>query len=145
MDNLNKNLTYFQNLFSTFISWKMIFALSCLNYTPKKKKKKLLLYYFFSHIYEHFLIHFQGRQIFKKWLRCSLDSHFAFSSFFFFFKSQLLTFLQCTVHISATQVGPVHYSRDPQTSLLSNFFIKNGSHGTIYTFKNYFTIVFLVK
>ena len=31
-----------------------------------KKKKKMLLYYFFSHIYEHFLIHFQGRQIFKK-------------------------------------------------------------------------------
>ena len=33
---------------------------------------------------------------------------------------------------------------DPQTSLFSNFFIKNGSHGTIYTFKNYFTTVFSV-
>ena len=31
---------------------------------------------------------------------------------------------------------------DPQISLFSNFFIKNGSHGTIYTFKNYFTTVF---
>ena len=30
---------------------------------------------------------------------------------------------------------------DPQISLFSNFFIKNGSHGTIYTFKNYFAIV----
>ena len=48
------------------------------------------------------------------------------------------------MHISATQVGAVHYSRDLQTSLFSNFFIKNGSHGTIYIFKNYFTTVFLV-
>ena len=33
---------------------------------------------------------------------------------------------------------------DPQISLFSNFFIKNESHGTIHTFKNYFAIVFLV-
>ena len=33
---------------------------------------------------------------------------------------------------------------DPQISLFSNFFIKNGSHDTIYTFKNYFTTVFSV-
>ena len=31
---------------------------------------------------------------------------------------------------------------DPQISLLNNFFIKNGSHGTIHTFKNYFATVF---
>ena len=31
---------------------------------------------------------------------------------------------------------------DPQISFFSNFFIKNGSHGTIYTFKNYFATVF---
>ena len=31
---------------------------------------------------------------------------------------------------------------DPQISLFSNFFITNGSHGTIYTFKNYFATVF---
>ena len=30
----------------------------------------------------------------------------------------------------------------PTVTLLKN--IKNGSHGTIYTFKNYFTTVFLV-
>ena len=39
-------------------------------------------------------------------------------------------------------VGPVHYSRDPQTSFFSNFFIKNESHSTIYTFKIYFAVVF---
>ena len=30
---------------------------------------------------------------------------------------------------------------DPQISYFNNFFIKNGSHDTIYTFKNYFAIV----
>ena len=38
----------------------------------------------------------------------------------------------------------MHYLRDLQTLLFSNFFIKNESHGTIYTFKNYFAIVFSV-
>ena len=33
---------------------------------------------------------------------------------------------------------------DPQISFFSNFFIKNGSHGTIHIFKNYFITVFLV-
>ena len=41
-------------------------------------------------------------------------------------------------------MGPVHYSQDPQTSFFSKIFIKNGSHGTIYTFKNYFVAVFSV-
>ena len=38
----------------------------------------------------------------------------------------------------------MHCSRVPQTPLSINFFIKNGSHGTIYTFKNYFATVFSV-
>ena len=45
----------------------------------------------------------------------------------------MLTFLQQTVHHVLFM--------DPQISLFSNFFIKNGSHGTIYTFKNYFATV----
>ena len=44
----------------------------------------------------------------------------------------------------ALSVGPVYCSRDPQILLFSNFFIKNGFHGTIHTFKNYFAIVFSV-
>ena len=36
-----------------------------------------------------------------------------------------------------------HYSYDPQP-LYSEKNIKNGSHGTIYTFKNYFATVFSV-
>ena len=37
-----------------------------------------------------------------------------------------------------------HYAlfTDSQISLFSNFFIKNWSHGTIHTFKNYFAIMF---
>ena len=33
---------------------------------------------------------------------------------------------------------------DSQISRFSNFLIKNGSHGTIYTFKDYFATIFLV-
>ena len=47
----------------------------------------------------------------------------------------MLTFLQQTVHHVLFM--------DPQIPLFSNFFIKNGSHSTIYTFKNYFSTVIL--
>ena len=45
----------------------------------------------------------------------------------------MLTFLPQTVHYVLFM--------DPQIPFFSNFFIKNGSHGTIYTFKNYFATV----
>ena len=45
----------------------------------------------------------------------------------------MLTFLQQTVHHVLFM--------NPQIPLFSNFFIKNGSHSTIYTFKNYFATV----
>ena len=44
----------------------------------------------------------------------------------------------------ALLVGFVYCLQDPQISLFSNFFIKNGSHDTIHTFKNYFITVFSV-
>ena len=80
----------------------------------------------------------------------------AFCSFFFSHAFQRQNLAEtATVHVLcinssqnfwlfSTSVGPVHCSRDPQTSLFSNFFIKNRSHGTIHTFKNYFAIVFSV-
>ena len=40
--------------------------------------------------------------------------------------------------------GPVHCSWDLQTSFFNKTFIKNGFHGTIHTFKNYFATVFSV-
>ena len=39
-------------------------------------------------------------------------------------------------------VGSIHCLRDSQTSFSNKIFIKNRSHGTIHTFKNYFTIIF---
>ena len=44
-----------------------------------------------------------------------------------------------------TSMGLVYCSWDPQISLFSNFFIKNGSHDTIHIFKNYFATVFSVS
>ena len=60
-----------------------------------------------------------------------------FLPFFFFFKLQLLT-------NSPVNSAHQHCPRVPQTPLFSIIFIKNGSHGTIYTFKNYFANVFSV-
>ena len=44
----------------------------------------------------------------------------------------------------ALSVGLVYCSRDPQTSFLTKTLIKNGSHGIIYIFKNYFVTVFSI-
>ena len=59
-----------------------------------------------------------------------------FSLFFFFFSRDWWLFCMNN--------APVHCSWDPQTSLFNNFLIKNGSHGTIHTFKNYFATIFSV-
>ena len=84
--------------------------------------------------------------------RCGLDLRFAFSSssffhslfFFSFFLAAIFYFSSMYIaHFSNTS-GSVYCLRDSQTSLFSNFFIKNWFHGTIHTFKNYFTIVFSV-
>ena len=74
-------------------------------------------------------------------LKPGLDSAFAtFSVFFFFF----FFFLAVYVDLSPMYNAPMHCSQDAHTSLFNNFFIKNGFHDTIHTFKNYFTIVFSV-
>ena len=80
-----------------------------------------------------------------------------FTLFFFFWHAfQETNFtIMATIHalfmnssrniwLFSTSVGPVYYSQNPQTSLFSNFFIKNRSHGTIHTFKNYFATIFSV-
>ena len=58
--------------------------------------------------------------------------------------SLLFFFLVAVMDFSSMNSAPVHCSRDLKNSLFSNFFIKNGSHGTIHTFKNCFAIVFSV-
>ena len=44
----------------------------------------------------------------------------------------------------STPMGPVHCPWDSQILLLNNFLIKNMSHGTIHTLKNYFTTMFSI-
>ena len=77
----------------------------------------------------------------KLTLRWGLDPRcvlaFSYLRFCFFFQA-------VTFDYSLVNNVPVHYSQVPQTSLFSHFFIKNGFHDTIRTFKNYFAIVFLV-
>ena len=61
-----------------------------------------------------------------------------FLFFFFFFSPQKLT-------LSTVNSSYMHCSQVSQIPLFSNFFIKNGSHDTIYTFKNYLATVFLIS
>ena len=69
----------------------------------------------------------------------------AFCSFFFFPRvSETYMYSSRNFLLFRASVDPVHCSQDPQTSLFINFFIKNGSHGTIHAFKNYFATVFSV-
>ena len=57
---------------------------------------------------------------------------------FFFFQPPIVDFVNCEQCICVLFTVP-------QITLFSNFFIKNGSHNTIYTFKNYFATVFSVS
>ena len=70
--------------------------------------------------------------------RLRFFSTFSSSFFFFFFQPAIVDFVNCEQCICVLFTVP-------QITLFSNFFIKNGSHNTIYTFKNYFATVFLVS
>ena len=75
-------------------------------------------------------------------------SRLRFSFFFFFFLVTLKRYcssLLWTLAVTFDREQCIYaLFMDPQITLFSNFFIKNGSHGTIYTFKNYFATVFSV-
>ena len=62
----------------------------------------------------------------------------AFFSFFFFGSAAIVDFVNGKQCIRALFTVP-------QITLFSHFFIKNGSHSTIYIFKNYFATVFSVS
>ena len=73
---------------------------------------------------------------------------FTFQRFFFFFLVTLKRYcssLLWTVAVTFDREQCIcALFMDPQITFFNNFFIKNGSHGTIYTFKNYFATVFSV-
>ena len=69
---------------------------------------------------------------------CVYVFHCVFLFFFFFVQPAIVEFVNCEQCICALFTIP-------QITLFNNFFIKNGSHNTIYIFKNYFTTVFSVS
>ena len=77
---------------------------------------------------------------------------FLFFLFFVFTRFGVMRLLFMNYSLNSSSKGWIFYSKqcicalftDPQIPLFSNFFIKNGSHSTIHTFKNYFAIVFSV-
>ena len=75
------------------------------------------------------------------WIAMKVASAFLLCVFLFFF---FFLFSPQQLILSTINSAYVHYSWVPQITLFSNFFIKNRSHNTIYTFKNYFATVFSV-
>ena len=80
-------------------------------------------------------------------------SFFLFSFFFFFvftrFRVMRLLFMHYCMNSNrkcwlSTVNSDSWLFTDPQIPLFNNFFIKNGSHGNIHTFKKYFATVFSV-
>ena len=81
-----------------------------------------------------------------------LKRAFAFQLFFLLFyflyhayqANFFLLFIHCCGYCSWIIAAKFDFfsTFSAQISLFSNFFIKNGSHDTIHTFKNYFTTIF---
>ena len=86
----------------------------------------------------------------KKKLSFLLESYFVpvwivLKAAFVFVLSHFIFFSTATFDFSTVNSAPVYCSRVPQITLFNNFFIKNGSYNTIYTFKNYFATMFSVS
>ena len=80
-------------------------------------------------------------EFWKKFISARLDCNeigVCVFPFFFFFQPTIVDFVNCEQCIRVLFTVP-------QITLFSHFFIKNGSHSTIYKFKNYFATVFSVS
>ena len=78
------------------------------------------------------------------WIGLNLTFVFylTFSLLFFLFSFLIQPHYMTKSTVNSTRM---HRSWVPQISLFNHFFIKNGSHNTIHTFKNYFATVFSVS
>ena len=94
-----------------------------------------------------------GFSVFCWILRCVFPLFFFFSFVCTRNWRQRLLFMYCAWTVAenfdfsaifSTSVGPMNSTQNLQILLFSNFFIKNWSHNTIHTFKNYFSTVFSV-
>ena len=70
-------------------------------------------------------------------LVCVYSSAFVFCVFFFFWEKRVSVAKCSSSKSCALFMGPTNF-------FLNKTFIKNVSHGTIHTFKNYFTTMFLI-
>ena len=77
------------------------------------------------------------RHLVPIWIQLILRLCFRFFFFFFFWEARFR-------HEKMGPVGPLYCSQDLQISFFNKIFIKNGSHDTIYIFKNYFVTMFSV-
>ena len=99
-------------------------------------------FYYYSWVLLHFLILFMGFIVLFQlrerlnWAESGWKWSYVFVLFFFFLVPAAL--------FDQVKRVQMHCLWVLQILLFSHFFIKNGSHSTIYTFKNYFAIVFLV-
>ena len=95
---------------------------------------------FFLFFFSFFFFFCEGHGVLhlvRLWIQL-IPAHSAFAFLFLYFlPAAVFTFqpVYCTLFIN---------SCNPQISLFSNFFIKNGFHDTTHTFKNYFTTIFLI-
>ena len=92
----------------------------------------------------HHLFFFFFFFLVQNYLVCVWEARFVLptSTFCIFFSSSRDCWLWGVNSAHTVTFLATFQSRDPQTSLFSNFIIKSGSHSTIHTFKNYFTTVF---
>ena len=121
-------------LFTVFYYWVMLKILQIL---------LLLSYIYISIIACHH--HKKSFQTFNNyvpvWIQIIVASAFLLCGFLFFlflFPARI-----CWLFYSEQCICVLF--TDPQIPLFSNLFIKNGSHDTIYTFKNYFATVFSIS
>ena len=102
------------------------------------RSKKISRYTFQNHLTAAFFLQTLIARFGSNLIGVCIFQARVFSFFFFFFPAAIVDQVFREQCIRALFM-------DLQTSLFNNFFIKNWSHGTIHTFKNYFVTVFSVS
>ena len=108
------------------------FVLVCLSLDETYGRVQELMFFVTPSIY--IIIYYHLIDLVSFWIGIICVWRFQFCIFLFFFS-----------HVSGRQISLFMYcSRDPQPLYSEKKNIKNGSHNTIHTFKNYFATVFSI-
>ena len=167
---INNNCTVHAHEFTMqetkYIVHALFMGLTTTLFRKKEKKLKIgstalftLLKIIFLQCFQFLVFNFQQNKLYLNrpsvpiWIGLIARLHFEFHvsfSFFLFFSTHMNS--NCIVHAHGFTVQETKYtvhapftycSWDPQPLYAEKIF-KNGSHGTIHTFKNYFVTVFLI-